>query len=39
MRVPNAPPPSSTTDVAEDMVVLDNKIKQLKFEYDEYFIG
>ena len=39
MRVPNAPPPSSTTDVAEDMVVLDNKIKQLKFEYDQYFIG
>ncbi len=38
-RVPNAPPPSSTVDVAEDMVVLDNKIKQLKFEYDQYFIG
>jgi hypothetical protein len=38
-RVPNAPPPSSTNDVAEDMIVLDNKIKQLKFEYDQYFIG
>lgn len=38
-RVPNAPPPSSTVDVAEDMVILDNKIKQLKFEYDQYFIG
>lgn len=38
-RVPNAPPPTSTSEVAEDMVVLDNKIKQLKFEYDQYFIG
>ena len=38
-RVPNAPPPSTTVDVAGDMVVLDNKIKQLKFEYDQYFIG
>jgi len=38
-RVPNAPPPSTTVNVAEDMVVLDNKIKQLKFEYDQYFIG
>ena len=38
-RVPNAPPPSSATDIAEDLVVLDNKIKQLKFEYDQYFIG
>ena len=38
-RVPNAPPPATTTDVAEDMVTLDNKIKQLKFEYDQYFIG
>ena len=38
-RVPNPPPPASTNDVAEDMVVLDNKIKQLKFEYDQYFIG
>ncbi len=38
-RVPNAPPPSTSSDVAEDLVVLDNKIKQLKFEYDQYFIG
>jgi hypothetical protein len=38
-RVPNAPPPSSSNDVAEDLAVLDNKIKQLKFEYDQYFIG
>jgi hypothetical protein len=38
-RVPNPPPPSTAADVAEDMVVLDNKIKQLKFEYDQYFIG
>jgi hypothetical protein len=37
--VPNPPPPSTANDVAEDMVVLDNKIKQLKFEYDQYFIG
>jgi hypothetical protein len=38
-RVPNPPPPSTSSDVAEDMLVLDNKIKQLKFEYDQYFIG
>ena len=38
-RVPNAPPPSSTNEIAEDMLALDNKIKQLKFEYDQYFIG
>lgn len=39
IRVPNAPPPATTNEVADDMVVLDNKIKQLKFEYDQYFIG
>lgn len=39
IRVPNAPPPASTNEVADDMIVLDNKIKQLKFEYDQYFIG
>jgi hypothetical protein len=39
IRVPNAPPPASSNEVAEDMLVLDNKIKQLKFEYDQYFIG
>ena len=38
-RVPNAPPSATTNEVAEDMVVLDNKIKQLKFEYDQFFIG
>jgi len=38
-RVPNPPPPSTTTDVAEDLIVLDTKIKQLKFEYEQYFIG
>ena len=39
IRVPNAPPPATTSDVADDMIVLDNKIKQLKFEYDQFFIG
>jgi hypothetical protein len=29
----------NTTAVGDDMVVLDNKLKQLKFEYDQYFIG
>lgn len=35
-----SPPPSQTTEsIAEDLVVLDNKIKQLKFEYNLYFTG
>ena len=37
--MPSAPPPTTTSDTAEDMVVLDNKLKQLKFEYEQYFIG
>jgi len=37
--VPIAPPPTTTESIAEDMVVLDNKIKQLKFEYEQYFMG
>lgn len=37
--VPNPPAPTSTTDVAEELIVLDNKLKQLKFEYEQYFIG
>jgi hypothetical protein len=39
IQVPNPPPQSSAADVAEDMVILDVKIKQLKFEYEQYFIG
>ena len=27
------------TAVGDDLVVLDNKLKQLKLEYDQYFIG
>lgn len=35
-----SPPPSQTTEtIADDLVVLDNKIKQLKFEYNLYFTG
>jgi hypothetical protein len=38
--VPSPPPPSHTTEsISEDLVVLDNKIKQLKFEYEQYFMG
>jgi hypothetical protein len=29
----------NTTAVGDDMVVLDNKLKQLKLEYEQYFIG
>jgi hypothetical protein len=37
--VPSAPPPTSVTEIAEDMTLLDTKLKQLKFEYEQYFIG
>jgi len=29
----------NSTAVGEDLVVLDNKLKQLRFEYEQYFIG
>jgi hypothetical protein len=37
--VPNPIAPITTSEIAEDMVVLDNKLKQLKFEYEQYFMG
>jgi hypothetical protein len=37
--VPLPPPPTTSADVAEELVVLDTKLKQLKFEYEQYFIG
>ena len=37
--VPAAPPSLTTESISEDLVVLDNKIKQLKFEYEQYFLG
>jgi hypothetical protein len=37
--VPNPPPQTSTADVAEELQTLDVKLKQLKFEYDQYFLG
>lgn len=37
--MPNPPQPTTPADVAEELVVLDNKLKQLKFEYEQYFIG
>lgn len=37
--MPNPPAHTSTADVAEELIVLDNKLKQLKFEYEQYFIG
>lgn len=37
--MPSPPPPVTTESIAEDLVVLENKIKQLKFEYEQYFMG
>lgn len=37
--MPSPPPPTTTADVAEELVTLDVKLKQLKFEYEQYFIG
>jgi hypothetical protein len=37
--VPNAPGPTSTADTAEELVTLDIKLKQLRFEYEQYFMG
>lgn len=37
--MPNPPAPTTSVDVAEELVVLDNKLKQLKLEYEQYFIG
>jgi hypothetical protein len=37
--VPGPPQNHTTETVAEDLVVLDTKIKQLKFEYNLYFTG
>ena len=33
------PPPASTAEIADELVVLDTKLKQLKFEYEQYFMG
>ena len=33
------PAPASTAEIAEELIVLDNKLKQLKFEYEQYFMG
>lgn len=38
-RVPAPPPPVTTESIAEDLVALENRIKQLKFEYEQYFMG
>ena len=37
--MPSPPPGHTTESIAEDLVVLENKIKQLKFEYEQYFLG
>lgn len=37
--MPQPPAPATTADIAEELVVLDNKLKQLKFEYEQYFMG
>jgi len=33
------PAPATTAEIAEELIVLDNKLKQLKFEYEQYFMG
>jgi hypothetical protein len=37
--VPLPPPQAGTAEIAEELQVLDLKMKQLKFEYDQYFMG
>jgi hypothetical protein len=37
--VPNPPTQISAAEIAEELIVLDNKMKQLKFEYEQYFMG
>lgn len=37
--VPLPPPTHTTESISEELVVLDNKVKQLKFEYEQYFMG
>ena len=37
--MPSPPVQAKPVDVAEDLVVLDNKLKQLKLEYEQYFLG
>ena len=37
--MPNAPLPTTTNDTAEELLALEIKIKQLRFEYEQYFIG
>jgi len=37
--VPSPPVQAKPVDVAEELVVLDNKLKQLKLEYEQYFLG
>jgi len=37
--VPSPPPPADAAQIGEDLQVLDLKMKQLKFEYEQYFMG
>jgi hypothetical protein len=37
--VPTAPVPTTSNDTAEELVVLETKMKQLRFEYEQYFMG
>jgi hypothetical protein len=39
MVVPNVPAPITTADTADELSTLDIKLKQLRFEYEQYFIG
>ena len=37
--MPNAPVPATTSETAEELTTLDIKLKQLRFEYEQYFLG
>jgi hypothetical protein len=37
--VPSAPVPTTTAETADELATLDIKLKQLRFEYEQYFTG
>ena len=37
--MPSAPVPTTPNDTAEELIVLETKMKQLRFEYEQYFMG
>ena len=37
--MPSAPVPTTSNETGEELVVLETKMKQLRFEYEQYFMG